>query len=247
MLSWGFARPFNVLDMMVSKRWHSIGHHNVHNVASREECLIFRSDSNGEDLEGFAGAGLFESVCSTSGSHRHVTSFFVPVNPAKQSPVKLVVFQGLTSLAWSSSIVSGSWRSEAQYCTDLHSMRLLELPVVTVVVLRNPFISDHLRFCLRTKAIVGNPKRTKQDVHSCCDSCATYNVWGDSLPMARCVARGQNLLTKLAEAGRHVEKAFGGQPQAGDARHCQHDQHVFGEFHGLVHDDSIYFDILGYI
>ena len=50
MLSWGFARPFNVLDMMVSKRWHSIGHHNVHNVASREECLIFRSDSNGEGL-----------------------------------------------------------------------------------------------------------------------------------------------------------------------------------------------------
>ncbi|KAL8426398.1 hypothetical protein Efla_006230 [Eimeria flavescens] len=27
-----------------------------------EPCLIFRSDSNGEDLEGFAGAGLFESV-----------------------------------------------------------------------------------------------------------------------------------------------------------------------------------------
>eukprot|EP00931_Biecheleriopsis_adriatica_P065295 TRINITY_DN39875_c0_g1_i1.p1 TRINITY_DN39875_c0_g1~~TRINITY_DN39875_c0_g1_i1.p1 ORF type:complete len:1562 (+),score=396.94 TRINITY_DN39875_c0_g1_i1:71-4756(+) len=29
-----------------------------------QECLIFRSDSNGEDLEGFAGAGLFESVCA---------------------------------------------------------------------------------------------------------------------------------------------------------------------------------------
>eukprot|EP00929_Paragymnodinium_shiwhaense_P023633 TRINITY_DN14759_c0_g2_i3.p1 TRINITY_DN14759_c0_g2~~TRINITY_DN14759_c0_g2_i3.p1 ORF type:complete len:171 (-),score=44.08 TRINITY_DN14759_c0_g2_i3:180-692(-) len=27
-----------------------------------QECLIFRSDSNGEDLEGFAGAGLFESI-----------------------------------------------------------------------------------------------------------------------------------------------------------------------------------------
>lgn len=26
------------------------------------DCLIFRSDSNGEDLEGFAGAGLFESI-----------------------------------------------------------------------------------------------------------------------------------------------------------------------------------------
>jgi len=29
-----------------------------------QDCLIFRSDSNGEDLEGFAGAGLFESVCA---------------------------------------------------------------------------------------------------------------------------------------------------------------------------------------
>jgi alpha-glucan, water dikinase len=31
-----------------------------------QECLIFRSDSNGEDLEGFAGAGLFESICARS-------------------------------------------------------------------------------------------------------------------------------------------------------------------------------------
>eukprot|EP00440_Ansanella_granifera_P013023 gb/GFBE01014147.1/.p1 GENE.gb/GFBE01014147.1/~~gb/GFBE01014147.1/.p1 ORF type:complete len:2306 (+),score=572.89 gb/GFBE01014147.1/:1-6918(+) len=31
-----------------------------------QECLIFRSDSNGEDLEGFAGAGLFESICAKS-------------------------------------------------------------------------------------------------------------------------------------------------------------------------------------
>lgn len=29
-----------------------------------EGCLIFRSDSNGEDLEGFAGAGLFDSIPS---------------------------------------------------------------------------------------------------------------------------------------------------------------------------------------
>mmetsp|Transcript_50002 Transcript_50002/g.119389 ORF Transcript_50002/g.119389 Transcript_50002/m.119389 type:complete len:1561 (-) Transcript_50002:177-4859(-) len=29
-----------------------------------QACLIFRSDSNGEDLEGFAGAGLFESICA---------------------------------------------------------------------------------------------------------------------------------------------------------------------------------------
>jgi len=31
-----------------------------------QQCLIFRSDSNGEDLEGFAGAGLFESICAKS-------------------------------------------------------------------------------------------------------------------------------------------------------------------------------------
>lgn len=28
------------------------------------DSLIFRSDSNGEDLEGFAGAGLYDSVSS---------------------------------------------------------------------------------------------------------------------------------------------------------------------------------------
>eukprot|EP00286_Rhodomonas_abbreviata_P000694 CAMPEP_0181291048 /NCGR_PEP_ID=MMETSP1101-20121128/1749_1 /TAXON_ID=46948 /ORGANISM="Rhodomonas abbreviata, Strain Caron Lab Isolate" /LENGTH=1087 /DNA_ID=CAMNT_0023395393 /DNA_START=89 /DNA_END=3353 /DNA_ORIENTATION=+ len=37
-----------------------------------DSTLIFRSDSNGEDLEGFAGAGLYESVMAT---------------PAKESPV----------------------------------------------------------------------------------------------------------------------------------------------------------------
>ena len=30
---------------------------------ARQNTLIFRSDSNGEDLEGFAGAGLYDSVC----------------------------------------------------------------------------------------------------------------------------------------------------------------------------------------
>ena len=74
-----------------------------------QECLIFRSDSNGEDLEGFAGAGLFESICSTS---------------------------------------------DIPCMVKFHRFRLL----------------------------------TDKGYR-------------------------QNLLTKLAEAGRHVEKAFGGQPQ----------------------------------
>ena len=28
----------------------------------KEDSLIFRSDSNGEDLEGYAGAGLYDSI-----------------------------------------------------------------------------------------------------------------------------------------------------------------------------------------
>eukprot|EP00928_Gymnodinium_smaydae_P019797 TRINITY_DN1761_c0_g1_i1.p1 TRINITY_DN1761_c0_g1~~TRINITY_DN1761_c0_g1_i1.p1 ORF type:complete len:1254 (+),score=201.47 TRINITY_DN1761_c0_g1_i1:89-3850(+) len=35
--------------------------------------LIFRSDSNGEDLEGFAGAGLYDSVTVTSCIHRPIS------------------------------------------------------------------------------------------------------------------------------------------------------------------------------
>ncbi|KFG62287.1 putative alpha-glucan water dikinase 1 [Toxoplasma gondii RUB] len=36
-------------------------------------CLIFRSDSNGEDLENFAGAGLFESVPAFQNRVQRVT------------------------------------------------------------------------------------------------------------------------------------------------------------------------------
>jgi len=34
----------------------------------RQNTLIFRSDSNGEDLEGFAGAGLYDSICMNEAS-----------------------------------------------------------------------------------------------------------------------------------------------------------------------------------
>ena len=36
--------------------------------------VIFRSDSNGEDLEGFAGAGLYDSFLATEPEHRPVTT-----------------------------------------------------------------------------------------------------------------------------------------------------------------------------
>jgi len=35
--------------------------------------LIFRSDSNGEDLEGFAGAGLYDSITVTACTHRSIS------------------------------------------------------------------------------------------------------------------------------------------------------------------------------
>lgn len=38
-----------------------------------KQTLIFRSDSNGEDLEGFAGAGLFESVPALAPTLKTVT------------------------------------------------------------------------------------------------------------------------------------------------------------------------------
>lgn len=34
------------------------------------ETLIFRSDSNGEDLEGYAGAGLYDSVTMDVSAYR---------------------------------------------------------------------------------------------------------------------------------------------------------------------------------
>merc|ERR1711966_431810 len=37
-----------------------------------EDTLIFRSDSNGEDLEGFAGAGLYESIMASKAEERPI-------------------------------------------------------------------------------------------------------------------------------------------------------------------------------
>lgn len=36
------------------------------------ESLIFRSDSNGEDLEGYAGAGLYDSITMDATQQRKV-------------------------------------------------------------------------------------------------------------------------------------------------------------------------------
>jgi alpha-glucan,water dikinase len=37
-----------------------------------ERCAIFRSDSNGEDLDGYAGAGLYDSLPMTEATERVV-------------------------------------------------------------------------------------------------------------------------------------------------------------------------------
>jgi hypothetical protein len=51
------------------------------------ESLIFRSDSNGEDLEGYAGAGLYDSITMDKTELRKVDyasdkwAFPLPANP----------------------------------------------------------------------------------------------------------------------------------------------------------------------
>lgn len=56
-LSWTFGRQSGKITV---KSFFA----KLEKVVVQKEGLIFRSDSNGEDLEGFAGAGLFDSVCS---------------------------------------------------------------------------------------------------------------------------------------------------------------------------------------
>jgi alpha-glucan,water dikinase len=62
--------------------------------------LIFRSDSNGEDLAGFAGAGLYES-------------FFLP------EPKTSLVDYSSEPLVWDSAIRSDLLRRIAEACAEI--------------------------------------------------------------------------------------------------------------------------------
>ena len=68
------------------------------------ESLIFRSDSNGEDLEGYAGAGLYDSITMDQtklkkvdyngdryGMHQHCVkaAFWTSVSGARNSCLQL--------------------------------------------------------------------------------------------------------------------------------------------------------------
>jgi alpha-glucan,water dikinase len=62
-----------------------------------QPCLIFRSDSNGEDLEGFAGAGLFESICARpdkEGSPRYHRVGLIYDRPYRQQLLKRIAQVG---------------------------------------------------------------------------------------------------------------------------------------------------------
>jgi alpha-glucan,water dikinase len=64
-----------------------------------QPCLIFRSDSNGEDLEGFAGAGLFESICAQpdkEGSPRYHRVALVTNKNYRQQLLKRIASVGWT-------------------------------------------------------------------------------------------------------------------------------------------------------
>jgi len=70
--------PGRALSASVADNGHKVV---VHTYPSKPDgvfapegvCHIFRSDSNGEDLEGFAGAGLYDSVTTKDCLHRTVS------------------------------------------------------------------------------------------------------------------------------------------------------------------------------
>lgn len=67
--SLAFKAPKNDLDKPVVLSFPSKSQGQF---IGRQDSLIFRSDSNGEDLEGYAGAGLYESVTMDRAEERRL-------------------------------------------------------------------------------------------------------------------------------------------------------------------------------
>jgi len=82
-----------------------------------QACLIFRSDSNGEDLEGFAGAGLFESVCAESDNVGLARLHRLPVvtdHAYRQSLLRRIAEAG-----WATEAAFGGTAQDIEGCVDV--------------------------------------------------------------------------------------------------------------------------------
>jgi len=82
-----------------------------------QHCLIFRSDSNGEDLEGFAGAGLFESVCAEDDKGGHQRVHRMPVVTDRAYRQKLL--KNIAETGWAVEKAFDGTPQDIEGCIDV--------------------------------------------------------------------------------------------------------------------------------
>jgi alpha-glucan,water dikinase len=81
-----------------------------------QHCLIFRSDSNGEDLEGFAGAGLFESKCAEEDAVGYIRFHRMPVVTDRSYRQKLL--QRIAEAGWAIEKAFDGVPQDIEGCVD---------------------------------------------------------------------------------------------------------------------------------
>eukprot|EP00928_Gymnodinium_smaydae_P011570 TRINITY_DN14252_c0_g2_i3.p1 TRINITY_DN14252_c0_g2~~TRINITY_DN14252_c0_g2_i3.p1 ORF type:complete len:1625 (+),score=390.00 TRINITY_DN14252_c0_g2_i3:87-4961(+) len=83
-----------------------------------QHCLIFRSDSNGEDLDGFAGAGLFESVCAEQDKGGFLRLHRLPV--VTDRAYRQGLLRRITALGWAIEEAFGGAPQDIEGCIDVN-------------------------------------------------------------------------------------------------------------------------------
>jgi len=82
-----------------------------------QHCLIFRSDSNGEDLEGFAGAGLFESICAEEDKGGFLRLHRLGVVTDRDYRQKLL--KRIAEVGWATEKAFGGAPQDIEGCIDV--------------------------------------------------------------------------------------------------------------------------------
>mmetsp|Transcript_54501 Transcript_54501/g.116427 ORF Transcript_54501/g.116427 Transcript_54501/m.116427 type:complete len:1571 (-) Transcript_54501:182-4894(-) len=82
-----------------------------------QACLIFRSDSNGEDLEGFAGAGLFESVCAVQDKEGFRRIHRMPIVTNRDYRQNLL--KRIAETGWAVETAFGGAPQDIEGCVDV--------------------------------------------------------------------------------------------------------------------------------
>eukprot|EP00930_Biecheleria_cincta_P003683 TRINITY_DN104608_c0_g1_i1.p1 TRINITY_DN104608_c0_g1~~TRINITY_DN104608_c0_g1_i1.p1 ORF type:complete len:1573 (+),score=330.14 TRINITY_DN104608_c0_g1_i1:248-4720(+) len=83
-----------------------------------QHCLIFRSDSNGEDLEGFAGAGLFESICAEEDKGGFLRLHRLPV--VTDSAYRQKLLKRIAEVGWAIEKAFDGAPQDIEGCIDVN-------------------------------------------------------------------------------------------------------------------------------